>query len=841
MRYESKEAEKVFILVCTIFASLMVLSAFFEDGRTDWSVLIVVAEIAVSWYIFLSGAFDYTKRAWILTALMFVAQLWYTLQVDAFANAIPPCVVGVIIAGLFNIPELVYLSSGAFAIVLVFHMMIARTIPLGNFKDALLLATQLLFIAAVEYLVGYMNRNHLSMSRQLLETIQALKDAEHSKDEFMANVSHEIRTPLNTICGMSELILREELGQSVREEAFHIQTAGRTLQAVVSDVLDYSELETGKMALNEEYYNFSSIMNDVINMAIAQNEEKNLQLIVDCDARIPCSMVGDSEKLCRIITNLVENAIKFTEKGCVKLAAWTRREEYGVNLCVSVKDTGIGMDEKMLERLFTSFNQADTHRNRKQGGVGLGIAISQKMVEMMHGFLSVRSIPGAGSEFQFVIPQKVQDDRPMIVVKDKEEVHVISYINPEKYNMAEIRDSYFELIEHLAEQLEVSLVQCRSLAECKRRLQHGSFTHLFITSDEYREDPAFFEQMSAETPIVMIMDRNRDRDLELKGAFRQIYKPFYALSVANALNGGNIVQRVDGSHYVTNRFVAPEASILVVDDSIMNLKVMEGLLRPYEMRMYTATSGGEALRMMEWARYDIIFMDHMMPQMDGVETLHEIRRRPGEYYQKVPVIALTANAIGGAREMFLSEGFSDFVAKPVELSNLERVLKKYLPAGYIRQKDDWGREGRGGDETAAEREEETVGESLEVPVRSEQEEAGGYLIDEEMGIMYCGGEMSDYKEILEIYYGGAEEKKNLMQELFGKKDWKEYRVQVHSLKSTSQSIGANRLYEMAKEQEMAAKDAKEKILTEGHEPLLAEYDRVLTEMQERWGVGADAG
>ena len=841
MKYESKEAEKVFIVVCTIFVVMMVISSVIDGWHTNWTVLAVVAEMAVSWYIFLTNFKDYRTRSWILAVLMFVGELWYILQVDAFSTAIPPFVVGIIIVGLFNIPEMVYLDTGVFLFILGYHIFVSQTVLLETGRDVLLLLSQLLFVAAVEYLVWYMNTNNLAVSQQLWETIEALRNAEHSKDEFMANVSHEIRTPLNTICGMSELILREELDQTVREDAFHIQTAGRTLQAIVSDVLDFSELETGKISLNEEYYNFSSVMNDIINMAIAQNEEKNLEIIVDCDARIPCSMAGDSEKLTRVISGLVENAIKFTEKGCVRIAAWTRQEEYGVNLCVLVQDTGIGMDTETIEKLFTSFNQVDTRQNRRQGGIGLGIAIARKMVDLMHGFLSVRSEPGKGSEFQIVVPQKVRDERPMIVVNDKEEVHVISYINPEKYNMAEIRDNYFGLIEHLAAQLEVSLMPCRNLSECKRRMERGGFTHMFISADEYWEDPEYFRKISETVPLVMIMDRKDERNERMQGNFRQIYKPFYALSIANALNGGSMVQRVDGSHYLTNRFVAPEASILVVDDSIMNLKVMEGLLRPYEVRMFTATGGEEALRMLEWAHYDIIFMDHMMPRMDGVETLHEIRRRSGEYYKNVPVVALTANAIGGAREMFLAEGFGDFVAKPVELSNLERVLRKFLPASYIHQKDVWGKEGRGQNNTI-ETNKSQVATPIpeEAPVAQEPIEPNpikSYLIDEEQGLMFCGGEMSDYQEILGIYYDSGMEKKKEIQALFEEKNWKEYGVLVHALKSTSQSIGANVLFTLAKEQEAAAKASEEEILQRAHEPLMQEYENVLAEIQERWGAG----
>ena len=391
--------------------------------------------------------------------------------------------------------------------------------------------------------------------------------------------------------------------------------------------------------------------------------------------------MGDEQKIRRVILSFVNNAIKFTEAGCIAISFSARPEEYGINLCVKVKDTGIGIAEENLEKLFLSFMQVDTKRNRQEGGIGIGLAIAKRIVQKMGGFISVQSELGNGSEFQFVIPQKVVDERPMVEVKEPENINILLYIDAEKFDFSEIRDDYMRNIAHMVESLEVRSHSCRNLQEFKRRMEKEIFTHAFIAVDEYEEDRSYFEELSYQMTVVMIQDR--EKAIVPGGNIRSVYKPFYVLSIASVLNGEQMTQRLDGSHYQEKKFVAPEACVLVVDDNLMNLKVVEGLLRPYKIKVFVATGGKEALAKMDSMRYDFIFMDHMMPEMDGVETAHKIRNKPGVYFQNVPIIALTANAIGGAREMFLAEGFQDYVAKPIELSHLERVLRKYIPEEKI--------------------------------------------------------------------------------------------------------------------------------------------------------------
>lgn len=846
---ENRDTEHIFIIAYTLFCMFLFLIDLWEHD-SDLAGITCFCLIA-GWLMFFRQFKSYRTRAWIMCILTMTGYFRHSMEFPSFGWVFPSFAVLIVMLGLYGMAAFLYVELAVYILVIVYQTAVLHAVDLTDEKTVIGFMIQFVLIPFLSWLIRYYIMENQIMQKQLLDTIETLRDAEHGKDDFMANVSHEIRTPLNTICGMSELAMREEIPDAVREELFHIQAAGRELQVIVSDVLDFSELEAGRMTLHEEEYNFSSVINDVINMAIAQNEEKKLELIVDCDAEIPFGLYGDHEKLCRVLYNLVSNAIKFTEEGCVLIRVVMRLETYGGNLCIEVEDTGIGMDEPTREKLFTAFNQYDTRKNRTKGGVGLGIAISHRMVDLMHGFISVKSVPGKGTRFRVVVPQKITDERPMISVEKRDQIRVLVYINPERQQTLEVRTGYLELVGHMAQQLHISMTQCISLHELKNRLSRGGFTHLFITIEEYRENPEYFTALSQDMPVILVVSREDGRDV--RGNFLRIYKPFYVLSVAAILNGESMVQRIDGSHYQAGHFVAPDANVLVVDDSMMNLKVVEGLLRPYKIRLFTAMSGQEALQMLDWGHYDLIFMDHMMPGMDGVETLHRIRKKQGSYYQNVPVVALTANAIGGAREMFLAEGFDDFVAKPVEISSLERVLKKYLKTEQktesgIHPEADLKTEPGIHPEADKKAESDIYPEAdKKTEPDSKAEDESSYQIDLEQGLLYCGGEMEDYREIVGIYYTTGCEKIGELDRLFAEKDWKNYTVIVHAVKSTSLSIGAASLSELAKEQELAGK----KFLAEGkwepqeeeavlarHRQLLEEYRQVLDEIDRRWRDGA---
>ena len=590
-------------------------------------------------------------------------------------------------------------------------------------------------------------------------------------------MSHEIRTPMNAIIGMCELVLREEeLSASARENCFNIQASGRSLLSIINDILDFSKIDSGKMELLDEEFSLASVINDVINMSEARRGSKNIKILVDVDPRIPKGLMGDEARIRQVIINLMTNAIKFTEKGSITLTVSYSVQDYGINLVVSVADTGIGISEKNIEKLFTSFRQVDTKKNRAIEGTGLGLAISKNLIKQMGGFISVKSKFGEGSEFRFVIPLHVVDSSPFIAAKDPESIHAIACFEEGDFAEEEGR-----LFVRMGQRLGVDFQYVNTVSQLTEHCETQDLTHIFTGSGEYQKNTGYFDAAVREKQVFVIQDRVEV--LSLPDDIQRVYSPLYVIPVISAINHENIVLNLNERRSADAHFVAPKAKVLIVDDNVINLKVAIGLMQPYNMQILTATSGLEAIRMLESRDFDVVFMDHMMPAMDGVETTAIIRNKKDEYYKTLPIIALTANVANDARSMFLSSGFDDFLAKPIELSALNRILKNFIPKEYQQAP-------------------EKTAEKQKQPERPHKNDA---LLDTAIGLSYMGGSEELYKETLAMYVRSGDENIALIERLFEQEDWKNYVIEVHALKSTSLNIGAARLSEMAKALEFAGK------------------------------------
>ena len=826
---QRKRVERTILLCYSLFALLvLVMAPMFCDDL--WVYATVLVTFVLAWAVYIKQYRSYKYRALFVSMMMLICFSLHAMYASSFLITAPTFAGLIILLSIYGIPEIIYLEIAETVFVLLYHALYLKTMNFSSLAEVYRIILPIVAVLVVQGVAYYLICLRIDTEVELWDKIADLEKAEQSKNDFMANVSHEIRTPLNAISGMNEMLLQEELPYRAREAATDIQAAGRKLQFIVSDILDFSELESGKMSFVEEPYNITSTINDVINMCIAQKGDKDVELIVDCDASIPRSLVGDEQKLRRVIMNLMDNAIKFTNHGCIILSISARREEYGVNLSVKVRDTGVGIKEENLEKLFTTFNQVDTRKNRAEGGIGLGLAICDAIVKKMGGFIAIRSKFDEGTEVQFVVPQKVADEAPIVSVNRSDEVYVAVYINMEKYKYAATREAYKYCITHMAKQLGAPVNPCNNLKDLKHQLEKKSFTHIFIGWDEFCEDKEFFEELSLEVQVVLVLERNMAA--YVGGRIQCIYKPFYVLSVAAVVNGERILQSGDLAFAQGNRFVAPEANVLVVDDNLMNLRVVEGLLRPYQIKVSTAISGREALKKLETMQYDFVFMDHMMPEMDGVETLHKIRQKPGRYFKEIPVIALTANAIGGVREMFLEEGFQDFMAKPIEISVMERMLRKYLPEKKIWKVEDVEATAK----IAAALQEKKV-RKPEPEERTERRESDPEF-DMMQGVERCGGQEADYLEIARAFYASAQKNIEQIDGYYRGKDWKNYTVLVHALKSSALYIGASILSEQARALEMAGKEGRTADIEARHGEMLSGYRRLLERMLacERLGL-----
>lgn len=417
--------------------------------------------------------------------------------------------------------------------------------------------------AGTIYHIADMTDSYL-YTKKLIELKEEAERANEAKSSFLAQMSHEIRTPINAVLGMNEMILRETESNTIKEYAFHIQNAGKTLLSIINDILDLSKIESSRMEIMEADYDLCSLLTDVENMITMRAEEKSLTLKVKVNPNLPARLHGDEMRIKQCITNLLTNSVKYTEKGTISLTVdFSEEGPDRISLMVSVADTGSGIKDAELQKLFDPFIRFNMRQNKNVEGTGLGLSITKRLLDMMGGRLSVESVFGQGSTFSFQIPQ--------------------------------------------------TAVGSERLGDYKERTK---------------------------------------RILDAKQNGKQA-------------------------------FTAPRAQILAVDDNRVNITVAKGLLKRLKVQFDSALSGKECLDKVGGKHYDIILLDHMMPEMDGIETLRNMRQMEA-YRQNPPVvIALTANAIVGARDEYLREGFQDYISKPIDPAQLEEKIRQYLPDGLI--------------------------------------------------------------------------------------------------------------------------------------------------------------
>ncbi len=805
-----KSYERQIETIVVVITSIYCMVELFLGYRNNWNTMgqfAVLVGLFVMVIFFIGKYKTYELRAHITSFASQVMIMVYGIECGDFYFILALFISLCILLGLYGVTKIMLYPIISYNALVLYYIFVVKQLNWGMYSSDIGMISRVLQGYLTLFIVIYLVYRYKTSQESMLEMIDALRKSEREKDDFLANVSHEIRTPINTICGVSEIMLKNDIPSEIREDMLNIQSAGRNLMSVVGDILDYSELQEGEFEIVEENYYLSSTINDVINMSMAKKSEKQLEFIIDCEPDIPSVLIGDEQKIRRVIMNIVNNAIEFTSEGCVSIRFGYRKEEYGINLMITVKDTGIGMSKESVENLFKKFSQADMGRTRKKGGVGLGLAIAQTIVNRMGGFITVRSELGKGSEFRIIIPQKVASTEPIAEVVDRNEINAAVYINMEQFRYNEIRDEYAENIQRIVEQLKVNCHINRNLQELKRWDKRENFNHIFISLLEYQEDPAYFDALAKSKSVHIILDRQDDAKVQNKN-LSKVYKPFFVLSIISAFKNIKGENEKDQKAIEDHQLYAPEAHILVIDDNRMNIRVVEGLLKTYGVKVSYALSGQEGIDMLVSKAYDLILLDHMMPGMDGVETFHHIRKKPDLYYKEIPIIALTANAIAGAREMFIKEGFDDFVAKPVESSVLQRALKRHLPQRLLK---------------ASEVEQKIIVEPE--PIQMEETMQIGDL-DISKGLMYCGNK-ENYIEILATQRDSGKDILAQVQSLYEEESWKDYVIVVHGIKSSMMSIGAVKLSEMAKGLEFAGKGEDYDFIRREHVSMVKEFERVM--------------
>ena len=516
-----------------------------------------------------------------------------------------------------------------------------------------------------------MTQEVYNTSIKLQEALEKAQSASRTKSEFLAKMSHEIRTPMNAIIGMAELALRSESMDSAREHILTVKQAGTNLLSIINDILDISKVEKGKLEIVPIDYQLSSMLNDVVSIIRMKIVDSHLRFVVNVDGNIPNSLRGDEVRIRQVLLNLLGNAVKYTGSGGF-VSLNIRGETNGADaviLTIDVEDSGCGIKEEDQKTLFNEYARFNREKNNDAEGAGLGLAITWHIVKAMSGDIGVRSEYGKGSTFTVVLPQTVCSSKPLGYVENAKEKSVLVY---------EKRDIYANSLVFAMDNLKVDGALIYDDAELLEKLALEKYVAAFISFALYQRNANAIMALGTKTKMVVLTEFGetvREKGLTV------LAMPAHSVSVANILNGEQDGFSYHGNTGAVIGFTAPEANVLVVDDILTNLKVVKGLLAPYGMQVSLCKNGRMALDAIKTVRYDIVFMDHLMPGMDGVEATARIRAlgAKDDYFAKVPIVALTANVIAGMREFFLQNGFSDFMSKPVDVVRLNAVLEKWIP------------------------------------------------------------------------------------------------------------------------------------------------------------------
>lgn len=713
-----KWRRRLFIMNCVIAAGVFLLEIgvniiLFVQGKVNPDIVYHLMRYLVvpSGLVFLAVLFDgimmrcFPNKDWLLNYIM-VLTVVFMCTVVAVTHYVFPItmtafVIPVLMSVVFGNNRMTAATAASCSVCVIltgiwrnidgtdtdrYYVVQEVVISLGIIFMSLIVAE------IVNSLITEQNHRLLDALRKEKRSQQEAEAANMAKSSFLANMSHEIRTPINAILGMNEMILREEKDPAIRGYAGNIQASGNSLLSIVSDVLDISKIESGKLEIIPVDYEVNSLISDCCNMAADRAKAKELELLVECADNVPMKLCGDETHIRQIIMNLLTNAVKYTEKGTVKLIVSGRFTDGGFVLKVDVSDTGIGIAEENLPQLFTQFQRFDLQRNRNIEGTGLGLSIVKRLCDLMSGTITARSVLGSGSTFTVELPQKVVDSTPC--------------------------------------------------------------------------------------------------------------------------GGVNLNYSAGAEHEYHHSFEAPEAKILAVDDLPVNLLVIANLLKETRIKIDTAGSGRECMDKCSQQKYDLILMDHMMPEMDGVLTFEKLHGDKSSPNFETPVIMLTANALAGMREQYMDVGFADYVSKPVRGAKLEEAIRRNLPESLIKPA------------------------SPEIPAEAVSTEPSGFAdicgavpeLNVNAALQYCCGSAELLNDLLHDFT--ENDHFSDLKAAFEEKRWEDYRRHAHSLKSTSLMIGLTGLSERARASELALKGGCTEFAELNHDSLIEEYSALLGKIKD---------
>lgn len=700
---DDKRVKKVVFYVYILFATYFIMM-FYRFQKAPMFVIVTLATMLISFLVTFIRKTTVKIHGLCMSGCLFAIVAMYGLIPGEHNRLTDMFLAAAVVVSLYQKMELNIFMLISTIVYYLYMVLAGRYISqTGSFDvSETILDLLIILIGSLMLLVVIAWNKQLQV--RLKQKAEEAETAANSKSAFLANISHEIRTPLNAILGMNELVLRESRQPHIKEYAMYIKNSGKSLLTIISDILDLSKIESGKVYLVNENYSLSSLVEDVERSIQKRIMEKGLELKIYVEPELHENLKGDEVRIKQIIMNLLTNAVKYTEKGEVRLYITGTVVDNKQDLTIEVSDTGIGMRSEDMGKLFTNFERLDLKRNRSVEGTGLGLPITKNLLVAMGGDITVSSVYGEGSTFTATVGQEI--------------------VNEEQ--IGDYRKKY------------------------KEKLHHEVCYH--------------------------------------------------------------------------ESFHAEDARILVVDDNEVNLKIVVGLAKNTKLQIDTALSAAEGLKLIRQHSYQLLLIDHMMPEMDGIEMLQHVKTMDGGIYKDIPAVAITANALSGAKQTYLDAGFCGYLSKPIDPERFEQIIKDNLPQEYVTECED------GNGDTATEGQ-ETDGTSD--PKQAEEWSIPG--IDIAKALSYIGGSRELYISLLQTYLDGSEERIRKLEECKNKEDIFNYDITIHGLKGISASIGADSMAVAAAGLEEACKDPQTAMtyIQMNHDQAVSRY-RELLEQIKKW-------
>lgn len=700
---DDKRVKKVVFYVYILFATYFIMM-FYRFQKAPMFVIVTLATMLISFLVTFIRKTTVKIHGLCMSGCLFAIVAMYGLIPGEHNRLTDMFLAAAVVVSLYQKMELNIFMLISTIVYYLYMVLAGRYISqTGSFDvSETILDLLIILIGSLMLLVVIAWNKQLQV--RLKQKAEEAETAANSKSAFLANISHEIRTPLNAILGMNELVLRESRQPHIKEYAMYIKNSGKSLLTIISDILDLSKIESGKVYLVNENYSLSSLVEDVERSIQKRIMEKGLELKIYIEPELHENLKGDEVRIKQIIMNLLTNAVKYTEKGEVRLYITGNVVDNKQSLTIEVSDTGIGMRSEDMDKLFTNFERLDLKRNRSVEGTGLGLPITKNLLVAMGGDITVSSVYGEGSTFTATVGQEI--------------------VNEEQ--IGDYRKKYKEKLHH-----EV----------------------------RYQES-----------------------------------------------------------------FHAEDARILVVDDNEVNLKIVVGLAKNTKLQIDTALSAAEGLKLIRQHSYQLLLIDHMMPEMDGIEMLQHVKTMDGGIYKDILAVAITANALSGAKQTYLDAGFCGYLSKPIDPERFEQIIKDNLPQEYVTECGD------GNGDTATEGQ-ETDG----TPDPKQAEEWSIPGIDIAKALSHIGGSRELYISLLRTYLDGSEERIRKLEECKNKEDIFNYDITIHGLKGISASIGADSMAAAAAGLEEACKDPQTAMayIQINHDQAVSQY-RELLEQIKKW-------